>query len=133
MVLGTTLHTMQLGDVLAAVNLVTGLPTYDPASVAVFGVGEAGIIGLYAGILDEWITHIILEQPPVSHSDNPGFMNILRYTDLPEAAGLVAPRPITFLTPTPEAYGFTRPLYHLHGREDAVRRRATVGQAFLGR
>ncbi len=59
------------------------------------------------GILDERFSQSILLNALVTHADGPIFLNILRYTDLPEAAALMAPRRVTFYGAMPAAYGPT--------------------------
>jgi len=132
LLLGTTLHTMQLGDILAAIDILEDQPTHDGTSLTIFGKREMGALGLYAGALDPRITRVVLMQPPVSHLDNPIFMNVLRYTDLPQAAGLLAPKPIVFLGPVPAAYDYTRRIYALYGYQDNILSRATLWQAVTG-
>jgi hypothetical protein len=56
-------------------------------------------------------------------------LNVLRLTDLPEVAGLVAPREIVSLTPPPESFRFTNAIYRLHGRREAVRTANSLGEA----
>ena len=60
----------------------------------------------------------MLMEPPSSHVLGPIFLNILRYTDLPEAAALVAPRRLSFYGRMPEAFDYTRHVYALYGKAD---------------
>lgn len=52
-----------------------------------------------------------------------------RITDLPEVAGLVAPREIVSLTPLPEAYRYIRSIFRLYGANDSIRQAASLAQA----
>ena len=72
-----------------------------------YGRKEMGALGLYAAALDDRISRVILDDPPASHWQGPALLNVLRLTDLPEAAALVAPlrdrvahRIATIATPT---------------------------------
>ena len=70
---------------------------------------------------------MILEDVPASHWQGPPLLNVLRITDLPEVAGMVAPREIVSLTPLPEAYRYTSSIYRLHGK--AIREASALGEA----
>lgn len=126
--LGTTLNTMQLWDVIASLDVLEAQPTFDGRSVVIFGQKEMGIIGLYAGLMDQRITKVVLFQPPESHIENPIFMNVLRYTDIPEAVAMFAPKPVICLTPIPEEFGYARDIYELYDAENNLRRLATMMQ-----
>jgi hypothetical protein len=73
----------------------------------VYGRGDTGILGIYAAILDQRISRVVLDDPPGSHRQGPALLNILRFTDLPETAALVAPREIVSLTRFPDSFGYT--------------------------
>lgn len=65
--------------------------------VAVVGRGAAGILGAYAALLEPEIAEVVAVDPPASHMDEgaPQYLNVLRVLDIPEALGLLAPRPLT--------------------------------------
>jgi hypothetical protein len=88
-----------------------------------------GALALYAAALDPRITRVILDDPPPSHWQGPALLNILRITDLPEVAGMVAPREIVSLTPVAEAYSYTSAIYRLYGRKRAIRLAGDLGEA----
>ena len=73
-----------------------------------------------AAIFDESITQVVLLEPPTSHREGPIFLNILRYTDLPEAAGLLAPRRLSFIGRIPEAYQPTQTVYRLLNKPENI-------------
>jgi hypothetical protein len=73
-------------------------------------------LALYAGVLDEQVAQVILIDPPSSHVDGPTFLNVLRYTDLPEAAALMAPGRLTFYSRVPEAYRAAQGVFTLYGK-----------------
>ena len=56
-------------------------------------------------------------------------LSVLRITDLPEVAGMMAPREIVSLTPLPAAYRYTSSIYGLHGKRDYIRQAASLGEA----
>jgi pimeloyl-ACP methyl ester carboxylesterase len=89
--------------------------------IAVAGRGVSGALALYAAILDPRIEHVVLLDPPETHAVAPVFLNVLRYTDLPEAAALVAPRRVTFYARMPPAYEYSRHVWALYGKSAEMR------------
>ncbi len=102
--LGRTVDSMRLWDVLRAAAALREQAGAKPERMTVLGKGVAGALGLYAALLDPAIDQVMLLDPPASHRQGPIFLNVLRYTDLPEVAGIVAPRPLIFYGQIPEAY-----------------------------
>jgi hypothetical protein len=62
------------------------------------------------------VAQVMMIDGPESHVARPVFLNVLRYTDLPEAAALIAPRRLTFYSRMPAAYGYTQRIYQLIGK-----------------
>jgi cephalosporin-C deacetylase-like acetyl esterase len=92
MVSGTTIESMQLFEVLRSVEFLKALPQVDPARITIVGKGESGINGLYAALLDRTVEKAILSSPPASHLQGPCYLNILRFTDIPEVVQLMSDR-----------------------------------------
>jgi len=90
MIAGTTLESMQVYELLRSLELLRTLPEVDPARITITGKAEAGINGLYAGLLDGKVERIVLGSPPASHKQGPHYLGILRYTDIPEVTGLMS-------------------------------------------
>ena len=90
MVAGTTLESMQLYEVLRSLDLLRSLPNVDPARITIAGKGEDGVNGMYAALLDGKTQRVILHSPPASHLQGPHYLGVLRYTDIPETADLLA-------------------------------------------
>jgi cephalosporin-C deacetylase-like acetyl esterase len=130
---GRTVDSMRLQDVLATVRAVRAMPEVDPGRITLMGRGVSGALALYAAILDEDIAQVIVDNPPESHREGPLFLNILRHTDLPEAAALLAPRRLTFYGHVPPAFEYTRHVYSLLGKPDHVFLSMDVGAAVSGR
>jgi len=118
--IGQTVDSLRLSDVLRAARSLREQSGVDPKRIMVAGKGISGALGLYAAILDPEIEQVTLIDPPVSHSTGPIFLNILRYTDLPEAAALIAPRRLNFYSHMPDAYAHTRSIFGLYGKADHV-------------
>jgi len=126
---GTTVESMQLWDLLRSVDYLTQAEGLKLSGISVYGRRQMGALGLYAAAFDDRITRVIVDDPPASHWQGPALLNILRVTDLPEAAGMVAPREIVSLGPLPAAYGYTSSIYALYGRKDRVRTAGDLGEA----
>ena len=105
---GWTLDAMRLSDVLAALQR---LKSEEGGRISVMGRGVAAGLALYAAILDSGVEQAILHEPVESHRHGPCFLNVLRYADLPEVAGLLAPRRLSFWGKMPEAYTLTKHMF----------------------
>jgi hypothetical protein len=92
MVMGTTIESIQLYEILRALDLLHGRPEVDPHRVTIVGRGATGVNGLYAALLDGSAARVVLGSPPGSHRDGPHYLGILRYTDIPEVASLLGGR-----------------------------------------
>jgi cephalosporin-C deacetylase-like acetyl esterase len=117
---GQTIDSMRLRDVLTAFRQLREVEGVDPDRIMVLGKGISGALGLYAAILDPRIHQVMLMDPPASHREGPIFLNIMRHTDLPEAAALLAPRRLNFYGQLPPAYEYTKHVYQLYGKPDHV-------------
>ena len=111
---------MRVWDVMRAFEVLRGEEGVDPDRVLLVGRGTAGALGLYAAILDSRIHQVMMIDAPSSHVQGPVFLNVLRYTDLSEAAALLAPRRLNFYGRMPASYEYTRGIYRLHGKPDHV-------------
>jgi cephalosporin-C deacetylase-like acetyl esterase len=120
MQVGETVDSMRLTDVRAAIQALQARAEVDPARIAVAGKGVSGVLGLYAGILNPRVAHAVLIEPPSTHAEGPIFLNVLRYTDLPEAAALFAPRRLTFYGHTPPAFEYSRHIWRLYEKPEEV-------------
>lgn len=116
MQVGETVESIRLAGVLMAIAALRKEASVDAARILVAGRGTSGALALYAAILDPRVAQVLLIDPPESHVAGPVFLNVLRYTDLPEAAALVAPRRLTFYNRMPAAYAYTERLYKLTGQ-----------------
>ncbi len=130
---GHTVDSMRLWDVLRAIELLLAEPGVDPARLMVLGKGISGVLGLYAAVLDPRVAQVTLIDPPASHRQGPVFLNVLRYTDIPEAAALLAPRRLNFYGRMPEAFEATRRVYSLFGKPDHVFLTMSLEAALEGR
>src|SRR4029077_20811375 len=71
----------------------------EPIPVYLTGENNAAVLAIYGALLEPDIAGVILREPPASHMDNsaPALLNVLRVCDIPEALGMLAPRPVTLV------------------------------------
>jgi hypothetical protein len=87
------------------------------------GCGIMGIIAAYAALFEPAITEVVIVDPPKSHMEGPIFLNIMRVLDIPEALGLLAPRPLTLINAKDKAFDRTAEIYKLAGAEKNFHRK----------
>lgn len=113
--LGRTVDSCRLLDTLAAaVSLRAELSGHAP-KINITGRGPAGVIAAYAALLEPRIAEVVLVDPPALHRDGPIFLNVLRVLDVPDALGLLAPRPLTIHTTQANAFDHTASIYRTAG------------------
>ncbi|MCE5239160.1 acetylxylan esterase [bacterium] len=119
--LGHTLPERQTYDLVQAMAAVR--EQFPGVPLSVYGAGRTAVLALYAALLDELVTEVILADPPASHRDpeTPEYLHILRTGDLPENLALLFPRPVTFVGSMPEAYRWTWEVYERLGQGNTVR------------
>jgi dienelactone hydrolase len=83
----------------------------------VAGRGQAGVIASYAALFEPSAVEVVMIDPPASHLEGPTLLNVLRVLDIPAAAGLLAPRPLTLIGAKADAFQLTRTLYQRAGAE----------------
>lgn len=115
---GETLSERQVSDLLAGISLIRAEQNVGP--VAVYGSKATAPLAIYAALLDDQISEIVLVDPPVTHEnpDTAQFLGILRVGDLPQNLALAYPRPITFIGKLPQEYEWTRQVYEKLGAGD---------------
>jgi cephalosporin-C deacetylase-like acetyl esterase len=105
MLIGRPLSGMQVYDVLRAFDYLRSRPDIDPQRITVKGAGNGGILALYAGALEPSIaavesTGAIASYMAIARAKkHSGVIDIvvpgvLHDFDLPDVAGLIAPRPL---------------------------------------
>jgi hypothetical protein len=125
--LGGTLESMQLWDILRSIDFVGTETKF--TSVSLYARRQMGGLALHAAALDNRITRVILDDPPASHWQGPALLNVLRMTDLPEVAAMIAPREIVSLTSLPGAFDYTRGIYKLHNKPGGIREANSLAEA----
>jgi len=111
--LGRTVDGGRLEDVLAvAAHVLLGKSR---AKWTVTGRGQAGVVAAYAALFEPRLAEIVAVDPPASHRDGPIFLNVLRVLDVPDALGMLAPRPLTLYTVQDRAFVRTASIYTAAG------------------
>jgi dienelactone hydrolase len=125
--LGRTVDTGRVWDVAAAAEYLAtqrrAEQSAGPTTVEVAGKGAAGLIAANAAIWTPEITRVTLVSPPATHMDStaPQFLNVLRVCDVPEALGLVAPRPLTIVGSLADRFTATSAAYEAGGAKERLK------------
>ena len=92
--LGRTVDAGRVWDIIATVRALRA--KYGDMPVCVAGEGPGAVLAAYAALLEPDIAYVTAINPPVSHMDAraPQFLNVLRVCDIPDAFGMLAPRPL---------------------------------------
>jgi dienelactone hydrolase len=85
------------------------------------GRHHAGILAAYAALLEPDMGGVELVEPPSTHRNGPYFLNVLRVMDIPDALGLLAPRPLTIHS-NDTAFDRTAEIYKRAGAADKFKR-----------
>ncbi len=83
--IGRTVASMQVWDILRAVEWITHDWGLTPASISPYEKGTMGVLSPYAGLFDRRVQRVILRDPPVSHQNGAALLNVLRVTDIPKS------------------------------------------------
>ncbi len=96
--LGRTSDSGRIWDIVAAARYLRALHT-EERPIYVVGEGAAAVLAIYAALLEPDIAGLIINQPAATHMEKsaPALLNVLRVCDIPEALGMLAPRPVTLV------------------------------------
>ncbi len=113
--LGRTVDAGRVWDTIAAAKYLaaSGAAGGKQPPVFVAGEGASAVIAAYAAALDEQISGATLVSPPATHMADgaPQLLNVLRVCDIPDAVGLLAPRPLTLIGADAAAFSKTKVAY----------------------
>ncbi|MCZ2079167.1 MAG: acetylxylan esterase [Bryobacterales bacterium] len=133
-----TIVGMRVFDVMRAIDYLQTRSEVDSGRISAIGIGAGGVLVLFAGALDNRIGRVAISGAPVSymgivesriftHALSHLVPGALQHFDLPQAAALLAPRPLLIVNPVDgrhrrvdeaEAagtYKFTKQIYNLAG------------------
>jgi len=134
---GRTIASLQVYDVLRALEAVRSLEEVDAGQVALAARGEMCAAALYAALLDGRLRALFLESPPATQNaasspDGTGpaieMLNCLRYTDLPQVAGLLWPLDLALIGDVPDTYAWAENLYQRLGQPGRLQRLAKANE-----
>ncbi len=98
MLLGQTPDGMRVWDTIAAARLLREKPGAAKVPLRMTGRGNAAVVALYAKLFVPDVLEMELLDLPVSHMrSGPDFLNVARYTDIPETLAFAAERSRTML------------------------------------
>lgn len=118
MLLGQTLEGMQLWDVRRAIQAARTLPELQNAPWRWMGRGDGAGMLIYAALWEPAPDRLLLYQPPASHRDGLGLLNVRRIWDMPEALAAAACRTnIQLHTTKPEMAQWARQVLQRLGLE----------------
>ena len=115
---GRTIAAMQIWDALRAIDWAVNEGKISAPAISIYGKNEMGIVALYAGLFDERVKQVIVNDAPGSHWQGPALLNVLRVTDISEVAGMFAPRRLVSLTKFPESFEHARSIYRQQRASD---------------
>ena len=116
-ILGRTIDSGRVWDVMAFIGGVARPRT----TWKVAGRGQAGVLAAYAALFEEEIKEVACIDPPASHDTGPYFLSVMRALDIPDALGLLAPRPLT-LRANAKAFDKTAAYYRAADAEASFHR-----------
>jgi hypothetical protein len=111
--LGRTMDSGRVWDILAFLAAARRPQT----TWKVAGRAQAGILGAYAALHDGRLAEVVCVDPSASHDYGPYFLSVMRVLDIPDALGLLAPRPLTLRTASSAAFSKTAAYYRAAGAE----------------
>jgi dienelactone hydrolase len=114
--LGRTIDQGRVWDIAATAHWLERKP-----GVRVVGRGQAGVLAAYAALFEPAITELVVVRPTSSHKEGPHFLHVLRVLDIPDALGMLAPRPLTLIDAGP-AFERTERIYASANSSDKLKR-----------
>ena len=129
---GRSIAGLQTWDAIRAVRWALDDRELSPRKTSLFGRKEGGIVALYAALFEPRIDQVVLQNPPASHRLGPALPTVLRTTDIPEVAGALAPRELTFVGAPPAAFQLAREIFRLTGDERNYRIEESLVAALRG-
>ncbi len=114
--LGRTVDSGRVWDIAALARYLRGVYG-ENAELCLAGEGASAVLAVYAALLEPGIGSVTLSQPPASHMEQtaPPFLGVLRALDIPQAIGLLAPRPATLVNAPTDCGRTAAKLYELAG------------------
>jgi len=110
--LGQTLDGHRVLEVRRAIR---GLARPDGPPVSVTGRGDEAALALWAAVFERDVAKVVLVDPPATVRDGPGFLNLGRILDMPQAVALLYPTDVRIVDSQPENWAWPRRLAEVLG------------------
>lgn len=118
--IGQTVDQGRLWDMVLVLNDLDPKPE---EKWKIVGRGQSGILAAYAALFVPTIGEVVIVDPPASHREGPIFLNVLRVLDIPDALGMLAPRPLTLVNAKDKGFDRTAQIYKRAGAEGKLQRK----------
>ncbi|MBL7697863.1 MAG: acetylxylan esterase, partial [Chitinophagaceae bacterium] len=123
---GRTIPSMQVYDLLRAINFYRTLPNVDANNISIAAQREMSVIALYAAFLDGKCAGVIIKDPiatqdrtsPVDGKDVPvEMLNCLQVTDVNQLPALILPARTRFMGNVPVTYNWSKEVIKKFGNQ----------------
>jgi hypothetical protein len=118
--MGMTPVMMTCNDIGMAIDYLLSLRNLKECMVYLYGRGDSGVAALYRGLIDDRVAGVILEDAPSSHLEGAPIIGILRAFDMPQAVGLMAPRPVALINPCHNYWAWPTRVYERLGCRERI-------------
>ncbi|RKY04049.1 hypothetical protein DRP77_04915 [Candidatus Poribacteria bacterium] len=110
---GLTWTTVAIHDALKAIDFLR--KEFEGERIYLYGRGDAGVACVYAAAIDEEVGGVVADSIPTTHLDGGHIIGVLRILDIPQALGMIAPRPLGLVNFGPYRSLWTERLYNRLG------------------
>jgi len=119
--LGRTADSGRVWDIAASARYLRAFH-HEETPVYLAGDDASAVLAAYAALLEPEVAGLILHQPPASHMEDsaPALLNVLRVCDIPDALGLLAPRPLILAGDQMDWARTVAAIYRAAGASDKV-------------
>jgi dienelactone hydrolase len=95
-------------DLLAGLRHLRETEPFGSRRLHLYGKGNTALAALYAALIDESVTGVLLEDLPATHTEGWALPGVLRVLDIPHAVGLLAPRKTALATSGHNNWNWTK-------------------------
>ncbi|MBD3340891.1 MAG: T9SS type A sorting domain-containing protein [Candidatus Lokiarchaeota archaeon] len=132
---GRTLASTRVYDVLRCLQILRNMDGIDPNRIGIAAADEMTPVALYAAFMDGNVPVTLLKSPPATQDapdDSIGagleMLNVLRFTDMPQVAGMLFPAEIVIVDEMPSTFSWAQSLYHTLGTPGLFQHVPSVAQ-----
>lgn len=118
--LGRTVDSGRVWDIAAAARYLRS--AHPESEVNLAGEGAPAVLAVYAALLEPEISGLALSHPLTTHMDTnaPVLLNVLRVLDIPQALGMLAPRPLTIFGSSQDCSKTAEAIYASSGAKSSL-------------